>query len=104
MSVTWHTTSSVALECNCMSSTRLQLCGVYQGENDCMSTTRHANANVTPDYNIVVFVGEERAVVCLSLGVQLQVSPQSAIACLQRDCNSAVLCWFKCRPQLQLQL
>ena len=47
----------------------------YRGEDGCMCATRHATANVAFGCNFLLFVGGERAVACLSLGMQLQVSP-----------------------------
>ena len=95
MSCTKHVTASVAPDCNCMSSTQLQLCCVLSGRGggSCMSATRHATASVASGCNFMVFCGEG-IVACLPLGAQLQVSPllqlggvlfEGAVACLVTD-------------------
>ena len=69
-------------ECNCMSSTRMQLCDIFVGE---------------------------RAVACLLLGMQLQMSPSTAtLWCLSMGREQLHVCHLarncKSRPRVQLHV
>ena len=73
MPITWSATKSVTLNCNCMSSTRLQLCGAL--------LVQVSPPAATTTITLCCFVGEGKVVVaCLLPGMRVQVCPPTTTA------------------------
>lgn len=73
MPITWRATTSVTPKCNCMSSTRLQLCGAL--------LVQVSPPAATTTITLCCFVGEGKVVVaCLLPGMRVQVCPPTTTA------------------------